>query len=263
MKAEVGQQRVLSRLRRSALDPNPDSFFKHSNWVTILVLLVGDTITGSKNYVYLLDLLLQLSRVALSDKSLPANVKQFVKEQTQMYMLDLFILPIVEANTHFRFELFGSPLSSPQKGLDMMRRRSADYLSFMSYCPSTPEQQVTVNIMTEVMQQACEIFENRASKTTTPESSIASVERVRQTVIDMDPEADGSHALVWPFFIAAAESTLPEHREFFAGRLKQLFSNTRFGSIPVALDTLKYIWSKSDTTSWTDIVTSERQVLIM
>ncbi|KAJ4154153.1 hypothetical protein LMH87_010614 [Akanthomyces muscarius] len=245
MKAEVGQQRVLSRLRRSALDPNPDSFFKHSNWVTILVLLVGDTITGSKNYVYLLDLLLQLSRAALSDKSLPDNIKQFVKEQTQM------------------FELFGSPLSSPQKGLDMMRRRSADYLSFMSYCPSTPEQQVTVNIMTEVMQQACEIFENRASKTTTPESSIASVERVRQTVIDMDPEADGSHALVWPFFIAAAESTLPEHREFFAGRLKQLFSNTRFGSIPVALDTLKYIWSKSDTTSWTDIVTSERQVLIM
>lgn len=144
-----------------------------------------------------------------------------------------------------------------------MRRRSADYLSFMSYCPSTPEQQVTLNIITEVMQQACKIFENRASKNTTHESSIASVERVRQTVMGMDPEADGSHALVWPFFIAAAESTLPEHREFFAGRLTRLFSNTRFGSIPVAIDTLKYIWSKSHTTSWTDIVTSERQVLVM
>ncbi|OAR01206.1 hypothetical protein LLEC1_00164 [Akanthomyces lecanii] len=263
MKAEVDQQRVLSRLRRSALRPNPDQFLKHSNWVTILVLLVGDTITGSQNYVYLLDLLLQLSRATLSDKSLPDNVKQFVKEQTQMYISNFFILHILEANIRCRFELFGSPLSSPQKGLDMMRRRSADYLSFMSYCPSTPEQQVTIKIMTEVMQQACEIFENRASKTMTPELSIASVERVRQTVTDMDPEADGSHALVWPFFIAAAESALPEHREFFAGRLKQLFSNTRFGSIPVALDTLEYIWSKSDTTSWTDIVTSERQVLVM
>lgn len=95
MKAEVGQQQVLSRLRRSALNPNPDQFFKHSNWVTILVLLVGDTITGSKNYIYLLELLLQLSRAALSDKSLPDNVKQFIKEQTQMYILDLFILHII------------------------------------------------------------------------------------------------------------------------------------------------------------------------
>lgn len=117
--------------------------------------------------------------------------------------------------------------------------------------------------MTEAMNQACKIFEQRASKAATPESSVAAVEKMRQTVIDMDIETDGSHALVWPFFIAAAESTLPEHREFFAGRLKHLFSNTRFGSIPVALDTLNYIWSKSDTTSWTDIVTSERQVLIM
>ncbi|XWX02400.1 hypothetical protein V2A60_010437 [Cordyceps javanica] len=245
MKAEVNQQRVLSRLRQSALNPNPDQFFKLSNWVTILVLLVGDTITGSKNYVYLLDLLSQLSRAALSDESVPDAVKAFVKQQTHM------------------FELFGSPLSSPQKGLEMLRRRSVDYLSFMSYCPYTPEQQVFVDKMTEIMRQACKIFENRASKTATPESSTASVEQMRQTVGDMDLETEGSHALVWPFFVAAAESALPEHRDFFASRLKQLFSNTRFGSIPVALDTLKYIWSKSDTTSWTDVVTRERQVLIM
>lgn len=84
MKAEVNQQRVLSRLRQSALNPNPDQFFKLSNWVTILILLVGDTITGSTNYVYLLDLLLQLSQAALSDKSLPEHVKKFVKQQTHM-----------------------------------------------------------------------------------------------------------------------------------------------------------------------------------
>ncbi|KAM3501263.1 hypothetical protein MY10362_005699 [Beauveria mimosiformis] len=245
MKAELSQQRVLSQLRQSALNPNPDQFFNLSNWVIILVLLVGDTITGSKNYVHLLDLLSQLSRAALSDKSLPDNVKQFVKQQTQM------------------FELFGSPLSSPQKGLDMLRRRSADYLSFMSYCPSTPEQQVFIDSMTEVIKQGSQIFENRALNSTTLESSRASVERMRQTVNTMDLEADGSHALVWPFFVAAAESTLPEHRQFFASRLKQLFSNTRFGSIPVALNTLEYIWNKGDTTNWTDVVTRERQVLIM
>lgn len=85
MDAELNQQRVLSKLRESALLSKPDQFFKLSTWVTILVLLVGDTITGSKNYVYLLDLLSQLSDVALSDKSLPESVKQFVAQQTQMY----------------------------------------------------------------------------------------------------------------------------------------------------------------------------------
>ncbi|ATY60988.1 Fungal transcriptional regulatory [Cordyceps militaris] len=245
MQAEVNQHRVLSRLRQAALNPNPDQFFKLSNWVTILVLLVGDTITGSSNYVYLLDLLSQLSRAALSDKSLPDNVRDFVRQQTQM------------------FELFGTPLSSPQKGVEMLRRRSVDYLSFMSYCPSTPEQQVFINAMTRVITEACRIFERRAARTATPESSTDSLERMRDMVVDMDLETEGSHALVWAFFIAAAESTRPQHREFFASRLKQLFSNTRFGSIPVALDTLQYIWSKSDTTSWTDVVTRERQVLIM
>lgn len=84
MKAEMTQQRILSQLCKSALMPNPDQFFKLSTWVTILVLLVGDTITGSTNYVYLLDLLSQLSRAALSDDSLPPSIKQFVMQQTQM-----------------------------------------------------------------------------------------------------------------------------------------------------------------------------------
>lgn len=262
MKAEVNQQRVLSKLRENALLPNRDQFFKLSTWVTILVLLVGDTITGSTNYVYLLDLLSHLSHAALSDNSIPENVKQFIAQQTQMYgwLNDSCTIRIL---TLARFMLFGSPLSSPQKGLEIMLRRPPNYLSFMEYCPCTPEQRPNIAIFSEVIRQACDIFQSRASNSVTPESSIASVERMRQTVKDMDPNADGSHALVWPFFIAAAESSLQEHRDFFSGRLKGLFSCTRFGSIPVALDTLTYIWSKSETTSWTDIVTRERQVLIM
>ncbi|OAA52129.1 Fungal transcriptional regulatory protein [Cordyceps fumosorosea ARSEF 2679] len=263
MKAEVNQQRVLSRLRQSALNPNPDQFFKLSNWVTILVLLVGDTITGSNNYVYLLDLLSRLSRAALSDKSLPDDVKEFVQQQTRMQVFAPPRSRIVNANIECRFEVFGTPLSHPEKALDILRRRSTDHLAFMSYCPYTPEQRAFADTITEVMKQACRIFECRASKTVTPEASIASVERMRQIVTGMDLERDGSHALVWPFFVAAAESTLPAHREFFASRLERLFSNTRFGSIPVALNTLRYIWSKSATTSWTDVVARERQVLIM
>lgn len=172
-------------------------------------------------------------------------------------------LPAVTDFFYSRFLLFGSPLSSEQKGLQMLQKRPADYLSFMSYCPPNPEQHRNLVIMTDIITQACAVFQNRALKITTPESSIASVERMRQTAITLDPGAEGSHALVWSFFIAAAESSLQEHRDFFSCRLKDLFPLTRFGSIPVALDTLQYIWSKSGTISWTDIVTKERQVLIM
>lgn len=118
-------------------------------------------------------------------------------------------------------------------------------------------------IMKEAIRQACEIYRSRASHEATRESSIEAVEKLRQTVIDLDPDVEGSHALVWAFFVASAESILPEHRDFFYNRLKGLFKCTRFGSIPLALQTLDYIWSKQDSTNWTEIVTHERQILIM
>lgn len=117
-------------------------------------------------------------------------------------------------------------------------------------------------VMKDAIRQACELYRNRAQHTTSRELSIESVERLRQTVCDLEPGVDGCHALVWAYFVAAAESILPEHRDFFSNRLRGLFEYTRFGTIPLALETLEYIWA-TQSSSWTDIVTHQRPLLIM
>lgn len=84
MEAEARQHRILTQLRQLGSLPQPNQLLSLPSWATILVLLVGDTITGSNNYIYLLELLSHLGRVCAADKTLSADTKAFVSEQTKM-----------------------------------------------------------------------------------------------------------------------------------------------------------------------------------
>ncbi|OBT79845.1 hypothetical protein VF21_01532 [Pseudogymnoascus sp. 05NY08] len=84
MAAEIGQQAILSRLCRDSLLLEPERLFSLSKWATVLVLLVGTTITGSDNFVYLLELLSCLARSSASVHSLSDTTRAFIMEQTRM-----------------------------------------------------------------------------------------------------------------------------------------------------------------------------------
>ena len=82
--AEQGQQLVLSKLRQDSLQLQPNHLFNLATWATILVLIVGDTITGSNNFVYLLELLSRLAEKLEDDGSLSESTRTFVREQTHL-----------------------------------------------------------------------------------------------------------------------------------------------------------------------------------
>ncbi|KID93848.1 Fungal transcriptional regulatory protein, partial [Metarhizium majus ARSEF 297] len=84
MAAERGQELILSRLRQQSLNLGPGQLFNMSTLATLLVLLVGDTITGANNYVYLLELLSRLAKLAMNDPRLSDTTKAFILEQTKM-----------------------------------------------------------------------------------------------------------------------------------------------------------------------------------
>lgn len=150
--------------------------------------------------------------------------------------------------------------------MKMLAQEPEHYLGFMTSNPSLNEEHKeyrNVIIMRDILRQACEIYKNRVTGTATRESSIESVEKLRQSALELSSENAGSHALVWPFFIAAAESIELDHRTFFFEQLGKLFPCTRFGTIPMALDTLTYIWASADSVSWVDIMTKQRPLLIM
>lgn len=128
---------------------------------------------------------------------------------------------------------------------------------------SDNSQKNNVMLMTDAIRQAYHIYKNRVQQSATPSDSFQSIEKFCQTIRALDPNVNGRHSLVWACFVAAAESVDPTHRTFLYARLESLFECTRFGTIPLALDTLQYIWDTNSSANWTEVVTTQRQALIM
>lgn len=60
----------------------------------------------------------------------------------------------------------------------------------------------------------------------------------------VDPSAPGSHTIVWPAFIAAAESREEENREFFSSILRRLWQSTGYANVLRGLDALPALWER-------------------
>lgn len=89
--AESDRFALISRLRRDSLQTSPDRVFNISNWATLIVLLVGETITGTPGYSHLLHTLMCLTQnISPQGHDGPAN--SFLMQQTHMYVLRTFSL---------------------------------------------------------------------------------------------------------------------------------------------------------------------------
>lgn len=81
--AEAGRTAIISRLRRDSLSANADQVFNKFTWATLIVLLVGETVTGSADYSFLIQMLLCLSANSrVESQQLP--VDRFLQTQTNM-----------------------------------------------------------------------------------------------------------------------------------------------------------------------------------
>jgi hypothetical protein len=75
---------IISRLRRDAAILPSNELFNVSTWATILVLLVGETITGGNDFVYLLEMLRCVTRNGGEGAGISSSVRQFLIQQTKM-----------------------------------------------------------------------------------------------------------------------------------------------------------------------------------
>ena len=81
--AEAGRAAVISRLRNDSLQQSADKVFNKFTWATLIVLLVGETVTGSADYRFFVQMLLSLS---MSNPGRDADpvVSNFLQAQTHM-----------------------------------------------------------------------------------------------------------------------------------------------------------------------------------
>jgi hypothetical protein len=113
--------------------------------------------------------------------------------------------------------------------------------------------------------QARSIFVLRALSENTifeDEHAIRLVTSLYELLIDVDPEAAGAHALVWPYFVAAAESIWPEHRAFFQQRLDHIWTTTRYRNVKVAIDALPKLWEQRGSQRWTKMLQDVAMVIM-
>ncbi|KAH8173955.1 fungal specific transcription factor domain-containing protein [Sarocladium implicatum] len=245
--AEATQHAVVARLSRDARELAPNRVFTMSTWAAIMVLLVGETITAHSNFIQLLGMLRPLAKSAHLYHSMPQEAISFLQQQTRM------------------FQLFSSAFDSNGDSLKLLSGPIEPYLDWATLPDDSTNDTRLANMLTirSAILASAHLCAQRMQNPSSYVCPAQELETLKQTVISLEPNVDGAHALVWTCFIAAAESTLPEHRSFFSRRLASLFECTRFGTIPKALELLDTIWKKQGKTKWTELVPLERPMLVM
>lgn len=137
-------------------------------------------------------------------------------------------------------------------------RQSFDCLRYNSSL--NPEYSSMFDVIAGLRQQAFDIYLER----TMPGSSTQSADRIERfkAVLETIPDGSpGDHTLVWPTFIVASESLVPEHRLFFQQFLERQFLRNGFSNILKGLALLARIW-ESDDGAWPALL-PEPRVFIM
>ncbi|CAI7607938.1 unnamed protein product [Penicillium pancosmium] len=235
---DQGRAAIISQLRQDAFQASPDHVFNQGTWATIIVLLVGETITGSSEYGHLLQTLLCLFQ---NVGHINSSTKRFLTQQTHM------------------FEFLGQPLLGEAQGINALRLPLENYLDWICY--DLPTDSEDSNLLLRLRMAFIKASHIYLGRTSSDEDQWQLVENLKQLVSQIDPDRVGAHALVWVCFIGAADSTDPEHRTFFTNRLQQVFVKTRFNNITSALNSLPGIWRQKG--SWTRNLTLTAPTLIM
>lgn len=81
--AEAERAAIISRLRTDSMSATADQVFNQYTWATLIVLLVGETVTGSEDYSFLVGMLLTLSANSKTESEDPM-ARRFLRSATNM-----------------------------------------------------------------------------------------------------------------------------------------------------------------------------------
>ncbi|KAI7230003.1 hypothetical protein KC330_g7182 [Hortaea werneckii] len=243
--AEAGRTAIIAKLSQSARNnENSNEVFNLSTSVTLLVLLVGEMVTGSTEFNHLFSMmsaLLQGSNI-LQETSSP--VEAFLRQQVHM------------------FQLFVRPFLDPASGAVMLKGSIKQYLDFMTcFSDCGPWYSAQVSCLEGAVHLAKDIYLEDYNAERHPLACHVKLERLRDMTLSINLATPGMHALVWPNFVAAASSRSQEHREYFVFKLRQIYEKTPMDNILIAIERLEEIWERFPSGGWTKCLGRFRPIL--
>lgn len=94
-------------------------------------------------------------------------------------------------------------------------------------------------------------------------NTIARLASIRRLVEQVNPSAPGSHTIVWPAFVAAAESRSDDDREFFTAILQRIWQSTGYANVLKGLNALPGIWEQQKYgRCWTSMLPTLKTVVM-
>ena len=124
-----------------------------------------------------------------------------------------------------------------------------------------PEYSSMFDVIAGLRQQAFDIYLERTMPGSSCTQSADGIERFKAALETIPDGSPGEHSLVWPTFIVASESCVPEQRLFFQRFLEKQFFRNGFSNILKGLALLARIW-ESDDGAWPGLL-PEPRVFIM
>lgn len=82
--AEMGRAAILTRLRQDVVSGRAEDVLNVSTWATLLILLVGETVTGSSDFVHLFSMLRSLMLLQNGDNLGSRAMSKFLDYQRRL-----------------------------------------------------------------------------------------------------------------------------------------------------------------------------------
>jgi signal transduction protein with GAF and PtsI domain len=120
-------------------------------------------------------------------------------------------------------------------------------------------------LYSEAFNRARNIYLQRASSLLNEETEQRMgilTDDLKDLLFQLDPTAQGAHALVWPYFVVAAESREIDFRHYFRDKLQYIWETTGYRNVHVAIMALPEIWRKQTTERWTSVLTRIKTVIM-
>ncbi|KAM5347958.1 hypothetical protein ACJ41O_007782 [Fusarium nematophilum] len=172
-----------------------------------------------------------------------------------------------------KLRVYAAPLISEQSGVETLAAQAhwVHIFDCLNHCSqSQPEHAAAVSAITDIVQQAHDIYMRQAVSNSpgtpsanTMAASIYGIQRFIETVKAFPKDSQGQHVLIWATFIAGPDCILEEHKAFFEDMLLRHYARNGFYNVMKGLQHLRSIWArKCQGDKWTRLL-PQAQVFLM
>ncbi|PSR84031.1 hypothetical protein BD289DRAFT_434998 [Coniella lustricola] len=243
--AERGQSAIIKKMTEKSLD------LSETTWATIIMLIMTDLIAGHEHIIILYNMLVSFIKAREQAKNVGVVAQETALEKflnSQSKLISFFACPMLGKSE--AINEFTKTLRDTLGCLERLAPRQTETLELSAELRQSDEStflllDTRTKLYFDIIRESSELYVLRAKDA---ESSVPDETFQRQLAYvkclfeQVDPCAPGAHSIVWPAFVAAAESSADQDRAYFSGILQQIWDSTGYLNVLKSLQALPRIW---------------------